>query len=557
MKNRIDIIPLGGIREHGESLYAVNINGNIYVLDCGLRYPDNAMLGIDLIIPDFTYLERNRNRVVGIFLTDGCDTSIGALPYLLNELKVPVFGSKLTIEIAKSLIKRHPKLRSFHKYNVINENSEIIFNDVTVTFFKTTSSVPDSMGIVLNTSDGEIVYTGSFKFDQTVTKGYATNLTALSQIEQKHPLALLENSNNAEDPHAHAPEEVVQRHLIDEFRHQSGRIIVGCMSDYLLRIQQIFRAAYLAHRKIYLVDQDPNEVIRIALKLKRLRLPAKNLLIKPKAMKQLKPDQQIILYAGQMGDPLKAIQRMTNRQVSGMKLRASDWVLIATTPFPSIETKVAQTKDMVCRVGGRIEVLSDELNSTMHANQSDLRLMLNIIKPQYLIPVQGEFRMLKAQVTLVRRMGFPIKRVIVPSKGDVISYRHRQMVKINSVPAGNVIVDGIGVGDVGNIVLRDRRVLSEDGIFIAVVTIDRKAKRIVANPEIASRGFIYTQTNPKLMDGSRSVVKQAVQNDLDRNEFGWSRLKQDIRDNLNSYLFKLTSHHPVIMPIIMEINQSK
>lgn len=557
MKNRINIIPLGGIREHGESLYAVNVNGNIYVLDCGLRYPDNAMLGIDLIIPDFTYLEKNRDRVVGIFLTDGCATSIGALPYLLNELRVPVFGSKLTIAVAKSLVKQHPRLRSFNKFNVINENSEIIFNDVTVTFFKTTCSMPDSMGVVLNTGDGEIVYTGSFKFDPTVTESYSTNLTALSQIEQKRPLALLENSNNAEDPHAHTPEEVIQRHLVDEFQHQSGRIIIGCMADHPLRIQQIFNAAQAARRQIYLVDQDPNAVVKIALKLKRLRLPAKKLLIKRKALKRLKPDQQIILYVGPMGDPIQAIQRMTNRQVSGMKLRASDWVLIATTPFPSIETKVAQTKDMVCRVGGRIEVLSDVLNSTMNANQSDLRLMLKLINPQYLIPVQGEFRMLKAHVLLVKRMGFPVKRVIVPSKGDVISYRHHQMVKVNAVPAGNVIVDGSGVGDVGNIVLRDRRVLSEDGIFIAVVTIDRKAKRVVSDPEIASRGFIYTQTNPDLMRGSQSVVKQVVQKDLNRNEFGWSRLKQDIRDALNSYLFKLTSHHPVIMPIIMEINHSK
>lgn len=556
MKTSINIIPLGGTREQGENLYAVEIDGGIYVLDCGLKYPKNTMIGINTIIPDFSYLRKNQQRIVGVFLTSASLASLGALPYFLREFKVPVFGAKLTIARAKNLVHRYNPTRDFNKFNVINDDSEIIFNDITVTFFKTTTPMPDSMGIVLDTKAGEIVYTGNYKFDQTVPASYQTDLTALSQIQQKGALALLGNSNDAEDPHPHTPEQDIAKYIYQLFKSTKHRIIVGCLEDHLLRLQQIFQAADLTHRRVCIINRHQKTLLNSAIRLHRIQLPKHPVLVNPHNLKKLKPEQTILLYVGQMGEPIKAIQNMTNFQTHGMHLQPNDLVFVASLPDASLETRVAQTKDMVSRAHGKYVILQDKLNATQEANQNDLRLMLNLIKPQYLIPVAGEYRMLTAYQRLANEVGFSKNRVILSKKGSVIEYQKGHLRVKKPVTAGDIIIDGSGIGDVGTIVLRDRQVLSQDGIFLAAVTIDHKAKRVLDDPVISTRGFINTQTHPKVIQGCKELIERIVQDDLNHDDFDWSRLKQDVRDGVSSYLYEKTSHHPVIMPIIMEVNQN-
>ena len=554
MKKQIRIIPLGGIRESGENLYAVDVNDGIYILDCGLRYPNNEMLGIDLIIPDFTYLERNRDRIVGVFLTQSNAKALGGLPYFLSEFNVPVFGTKFTIAIAKHLVANYRKTRSFHQFNVINANSEIIFDKTTVTFFATTSSVPDSVGIVLNTKAGRIVYTGGFKFDQTVPKNYQSNLARFGQIGSQGVLALLSDSEHTENYHENVDENRVAQYLQDLMTASQSRIIVGCIANNLLRLQQIFDAAKVANRKVYLAHRQLMPNLKIAIQTGQLRIP-KHLLVNARTLGQLKDSQVVILQAGKMGAPLKALQRMAGQQARHFNLKPNDLVIIATTPFHAMEVRVAETKDSIYRANGHVKMISDDLHVSNDASRNDLQLLLNLMNPKYLIPVQGEYRMLMAHAHLAEQCNLPRRRIIVPDKGGIITYNGSRMVKGPTVPSGDTIVDGSGVGDVGNIVLRDREVLSEQGIYVATVTIDPGHHRVVAEPKIDSRGFIYVRTNHDLIEKSAQIIKATVQDDLDHGNADWSYLKQGIRDALNSYLYKMTTHHPVIMPIIMETGQ--
>lgn len=556
MKNNVEILPLGGIREVGENLYAIVINGGIYVLDCGLRYPNNKMLGIDVIIPDISYLKKNRNRIVGVFLTQGHVESIGALPYFLREFNVPVFGSEYTIAMAKHLVNNHKATRHFTKFNVINPASEIIFHDVVVTFFNTTHSVPESMGIILNTKMGQIVYTGNFKFDPTVYKNYRTNLIQLGEIGKKGVLALLSDSANAENYHENVPELKISQYLTYLFGHRQNRIIIGCRMSNILRIQQIFNAAFKAHRKVCLTHSKLEAPIKIALKLHLLRVPAKGLLVNPKQVRQIDDSKLVILETGKMGEPMKTLRRMASQQNGTINIKPHDLVIIATSPNHSMEVEVAETKDAICRANGIFRMITDEFHITDNASRRDMQLILSLTHPKYLIPVLGEYRVLNAYAKLAHEMGFSKNQIIVPSKGSTLIYNGHRMTYGKSVPAGDTIVDGSGVGDVGNIVLRDRKVLSEDGIFIVVVTIDRKHSHVVADPKIISKGFIYVNLNQDLVSKSIQLVKKAIQNDLNNGEYDWSYLKQDIRDRLSKYLYKATTHHPVIMPVIMEINGS-
>ncbi|UQS86473.1 ribonuclease J [Nicoliella spurrieriana] len=558
MKEKVKIIPLGGVREDGENLYAVDINDGIYVLDCGLKYPENEMLGIDFVIPDMTYLRENRDRIVGVFLTHGHADAIGALPYFLADFDVPVFGSELTIALAKLLVKDNKGSSKFNNFNVINEDSEIIFDDATVTFFKTTHSIPESMGIVLDTKFGKIVYTGDFKFDQTASEDYQTDYATLGDIGRSGVLALLSDSSNAENPNQSTNERKIANYIDSTFAYNDSRIIVACAAYNILRIQQVFNAAAKSDRKVFLTNQNLEKIVNTAMKLKKLHLPKKDLLIsKVSELDKLDPSETVILQTGKMGEPIKALQRMTSKQSNNnpISIKKGDLVLIATTPAPAMETNVARTRDMIYKADAEVKMISDDIKSSGDASQEDLQFMLNVLKPKYLIPVQGEYRMLEAHAGVAEEVGFPEKNIFIPAKGDVLEYDGNKMIRANGVDAGDVMIDGIGVGDIGNIVLRDRKVLSEDGIFVVVVTINRKKKTVIAQPKITSRGFIYVKANKSLMNEASKIVYDAVQYNLDNKEFDWGHLKQDVRDKLSSFLFDKTKRRPVILPVIMEVHQ--
>ncbi|MCX2185911.1 ribonuclease J [Limosilactobacillus pontis] len=554
MSNSIKIIPFGGVRENGKNMYAVEVGKQIFILDCGLKYPENELMGIDVVIPDWEYLREHKDQVVGVFLTHGHADSIGALPYFLMDFNVPVFGSEMTIALAKLAVKGHKEVKKFNDFHVVDAATTIDFNDVTVSFFQTTHTIPETLGVVIETSDGNIVYTGDFKFDQTATQGYQTDLARLAEIGSQGVLALLSDSAGAGITGILAREKDIGEYIKETFKYQNGRIIVASVASNIMRVQQIINAAVAVDRKLVLSGKDIEQIINTAMSLGKLKLP-KGLLISMKEADKLEPNQVIILETGKMGEPIKSLQQIASGDNPKLHLTDTDLVFVTTTPSYAQETEVQKTKDMIYRTGAEVKFISDDLNPSGHANQNDEQLMLNFMKPQYFIPIQGEYRLLDRHAQLAEEVGIPADHIFIASKGDVLTYKNGEFHVGDHIDVSNTMIDGTGIGDIGNIVLRDRRVLSEDGIFVVVATIDRKKKKIVARPQITSRGFVFVKTNRQLMKQSADLVEKVVQENLDQKEFDWSHLKQDVREKLNRFLFDQTKRHPVILPVIMEINQ--
>lgn len=552
----IKMIPFSGVRENGKNMYVVEVDNDIFVLDCGLKYPENELLGIDIVIPDFTYLIENADRVAGVFLTHGHADAIGALPYLVSEVNVPVFGTELTIELAKLNVKENEDSKKFKDFHVIDEHTEIDFGTASVSFFRTTHTIPDSVGISLKTDEGSIVYTGDFKFDPTAIPMYATDYRRLAEIGSEGVLALFSSSSNAENAIQVASEREISAEVFDTIKYWEGRIIVACVASNLQRVQQVLNAAEKAHRKVVLTGQDFERIIRTAMRLGKLEVP-EDLFITLKEMKKYKPEELIILETGRMGEPIKSLQKMANGSHRNLRIEAGDLVYITTTPTTAMETTVAKTEDMIYRAGGIVKNISEDLRVSGHANPRDLQLMLNFMSPKYFIPVQGEYRQLAAHADLAHELGMAYKHIFITGRGDVLEYKNKQLSSAGSVPADNVMIDGIGVGDIGNIVLRDRKVLSEDGIFVIVVTIDRKGQKIVSSPQITSRGFVYVKASRDLIKESGEITEEIVMKHLHSDDFEWAKLKQDIRDKLSRYLFEQTKRRPVILPVIMEANQRR
>lgn len=554
MDNNIKIIPFGGVRENGKNMYTVEIEDQIFILDTGLKYPENELMGIDVVIPDWEYLREHKNKIVGVFLTHGHADSIGALPYFLMDFNVPVFGSEMTIALAKLAVKNHKEVKKFNDFHVVDASTAIDFNDVTVSFFQTTHTIPETLGVVLETKAGNIVYTGDFKFDQTAKKGYQTDLARLAEIGSQGVLALLSDSAGAGITGASAREQDIGDYIKETFKYQNGRIIVASVASNIMRVQQIINAAVAVGRKIVLSGKDIEQIIDTAMSLGKLHLPD-DLFISRKEAEKLEPNQVVILETGKMGEPIKSLQQIANGDNPNLQLTSTDLVFVTTTPSYAQETEVQKTKDMIYRTGAEVKFISDDLNPSGHANQNDEQLMLNFMKPKFFIPIQGEYRLLDRHAELAEEVGVPKENIFLVNKGDVLTYKNGKFHVGEHIDVSNTMIDGTGVGDIGNIVLRDRRVLSEDGIFVVVATIDRKKKKIVARPQITSRGFVFVKTNRQLMQQSADLVEKIVQENLDQKEFDWSHLKQDVRDKLNRFLFDQTKRHPVILPVIMEINQ--
>lgn len=557
-KNEVKIVPLGGVRENGKNMYVVEVNEELFILDCGLKYPENEMLGIDIVIPDFSYVLEKKENISGVFLSHGHADAIGALPYLLEQVQVPVFGTELTIELAKLMVEGYAPTKKFQDFHVINENTEIEFQNAVVSFFHTTHTIPDSVGVVLNTEDGNIVYTGDFKFDQSAIPMYQTDFARLAEIGAQGVLVLMSDSTGAEMISPLASEKQIEEEVYETFRYWEGRIIVASVANNIQRLQQVLDGAYQAGRKVVLTGRDLEKVIRTAMNLGKLKLPDEDLFISIKEMKKYQPEELVVLETGKMGEPLKSLQKMATGAHRQVQIQEGDLVYLTTNPSIAMETMVAKTEDMLYRAGGNVKTISDNLNASGHANQNDLKLMMNLIKPKYFIPIQGEYRNLAAHADLAHELGIPYEHIFILGKGDVVEYQEGHNMHIaGSVPAENVMIDGLGVGDIGNIVLRDRKILSEDGIFIAVATINRREKKIIASPKITSRGFVYVKASRDLMKESEEIVENVISDYLEEDEFDWGRLKQEIREKLSSFLFEQTKRRPVILPVIMEANAKK
>jgi len=548
----IKIIPLGGVGEIGKNMYVFEVDEDIFVIDAGLMYPEDEMLGIDIVIPDITYLEDNKERIKGIFLTHGHEDAIGALPYLLLKLNVPVYGTMLTVAFAKEKLKE-VRVKKEVQFQIIKANTVLHYDTVDISFFRTTHSIPGSIGICIHTSEGNIVHTGDFKFDQSVSDFYQSDIAEMARVGSEGVLCLLSDSTEAEHPGLTTSERVIAGEMSNAFYSAKGRIIVACFASNLIRIQQVFDAAYETGRKIAVVGKSLESVYEIAVSLGFLDIKSENLVIPVSEINQYSKEELVILTTGNQGEPFLVLQKMAKRTHKFINIQKGDSVFITASPSPGMELIMSKTVDMLYRAGAT--VLSDrrKVHVTGHGCQEDLKLMLHLMKPKYFIPVQGEYRMLIAHSRLAEQVGVERDHIFIPDKGEVLEYKNGKMSVSGKVASGNVLIDGIGVGDVGNIVLRDRRLLSQDGILIVVVTLNKYKKSIAAGPEIISRGFVYVRESEQLMSDSTSLVRNIVEKNMEKDAFDWSSIKQDIRDQLNYFLFEKTKRRPMILPIIMEV----
>ena len=556
MSQKIKIMILGGARENGKNMYAVQVEDEIFIMDAGLKYPDSSLLGIDVVIPDLQFFQDYADKIAGIFLTHGHADSIGALPYILRDHDIPVFGSKLTIELAKIAVQRENRRRKNDLFHVIDADTEIEFKNANVSFFKTTHSIPDSLGIDISTKEGEIVYTGDFKFDPSAKKGYRTDFVRLSEIAQKGVLALLSDSTNAEANFPNDSQTSIEKYIYNIFENYDGRIIAAAKASNIVRVQEIFQAAAATGRHVFLTGRDAGKIVYTAMKLGYLNVP-KGLLVHSKDLKKIPDNELVILETGRMGEPLKSLQKMSTNRHRMIKIKKGDLVFIATTPSHSVETMVAQTSDMIYRAGGTVKELGRDKHTSGHATGRDLQMLIDTLKPKFLIPVIGEYRLLEIHKDLAIEAGMNKKDIFLPHNGDAYALEKGRLYRTDAVPGEDIMIDGSGVGDVGNIVLRDREVLSDDGVFIAAVTIDRKKKKIISEPRVSTRGFVYIKANHALMNGAADVIKEAVNNNFEHKKFDWTELKQDVRNDVEKYLYKQTGRRPVVLPVVMEVNQNR
>lgn len=549
----IKIIALGGVRENAKNLYIVEINDSIFILDAGLRYPENEQLGVDFVIPNLDYLVENKDRIQGIFLTHGHADAIGALPYILQDAKVPVFGSSLTIELAKLFVK-NAGVNKFNNFHVIDSETEIEFDDAVVSFFKTTHSIPESMGIVLGTDRGNIVYTGDFKFDQAARPYYKTDLGRLAEIGREGVLALLSDSANATSTEQTASEAEVGQEIDQVIADADGRVIIAAVASNLVRIQQVFDSAAEHGRRVVLTGFDVENIVRTAIRLKKLTVEHEKLIVKPKDMNKFEDHELIILENGRMGEPIDGLQKMAVGRHRYVQIKDGDLVYIVTTPSIAKEAAVARVNNAIYKAGGAVKMITQNLRVSGHANARELQLMLNLLRPQYLFPVQGEYRELQAHAELALEVGILPENIYIVKRGDIMHLSEDQgFLHEGTVPAGDVMIDGNAIGDVGNIVLRDRKVLSEDGIFIVAITVNKKERKIVSRARVNTRGFVYVKKSRDILSESADIVNATVENYLAGDSFDWGELKGAVRDDVAKFLFDQTKRRPAILPVVMEV----
>ncbi|HHJ9357208.1 TPA: ribonuclease J, partial [Streptococcus pyogenes] len=538
---------------YGKNFYLVEINDSMFILDAGLKYPENEQLGVDLVIPNLDYVIENKGKVQGIFLSHGHADAIGALPYLLAEVSAPVFGSELTIELAKLFVKSNNSTKKFNNFHVVDSDTEIEFKDGLVSFFRTTHSIPESMGIVIGTDKGNIVYTGDFKFDQAAREGYQTDLLRLAEIGKEGVLALLSDSVNATSNDQIASESEVGEEMDSVISDADGRVIVAAVASNLVRIQQVFDSATAHGRRVVLTGTDAENIVRTALRLEKLMITDERLLIKPKDMSKFEDHELIILEAGRMGEPINSLQKMAAGRHRYVQIKEGDLVYIVTTPSTAKEAMVARVENLIYKAGGSVKLITQNLRVSGHANGRDLQLLMNLLKPQYLFPVQGEYRDLAAHAKLAEEVGIFPENIHILKRGDIMVLNDEGFLHEGGVPASDVMIDGNAIGDVGNIVLRDRKVLSEDGIFIVAITVSKKEKRIISKAKVNTRGFVYVKKSHDILRESAELVNTTVGNYLKKDTFDWGELKGNVRDDLSKFLFEQTKRRPAILPVVMEV----
>lgn len=550
-QNKVQIIPLGGLGEIGKNMTVFKYGDDIILIDAGLMFPEDDMLGIDLVIPDFTYLIENRDKVRAIFLTHGHEDHIGALPYVLKQIDVPVYGTALTLGILEGRLKENGV--SSEGLCVIKPGDKIKAGAFNLEFIRVNHSIPDAISIAIHTPIGTIIHTGDFKFDHTPVDGQVTQFNKFAEFGDRGVLALLADSTNAERPGVTPSEKMVGQTFDDEFRYAKNRIIIATFSSNVHRIQQVIDTAVKYKRKVAVIGRSMVNVVNIALELGYLKAP-EGVLIDIDETNNYTADKIVIITTGSQGEPMSALTRMAMNDHKKVDIMPGDTVIISATPIPGNEKLVARTIDHLYKLGADvIYEKSNGVHVSGHASREEIKLMHNLVRPKFFMPVHGEYRHLIKHAGLAQDLGMPKENIVIAENGCVVELTRNSIGVAGRIPAGKILVDGLGVGDVGNIVLRDRRQLSQDGIMIVVVTIEKETCRVVSGPDIVSRGFVYVREAEGLMDDARDKVQAALEKCEENGVSEWSAIKSAIRDSLGRFLYEKTRRRPMILPIIMEI----
>ena len=546
LASKIRITPLGGVDEVAKNMYMIEIADEIFVLDAGLMFPETEMIGIDAVIPDISYLVRNKQKVKGIFLSNGHVSSMGAVPYIIDKLKCPVYGSKLTIDLLKNHLK-HLGIKRRIKFYYVKENNKYDFNNASITFFKTTYSMPDSLGICIETSQGNIVYTGEFKFDQSVSKEYKSDIVKISTLGKKGVLALLSDSSNANMKGYNVPENEAAEQIDNAFYQANKRIIVTCYASNFLTISHIVRAALGQNRKLLLLGEAIEDSINTARNMNYLAIEDENL-ITVDELGNYPQNEICILSSGDQGEPIEAMKNIAEKNIKGIQIESGDTIMIAATPSPNMEVMLFQTLNLLVKLGAHVVTASKRLHAASHATREELKMMLNMLMPKFFVPVQGEFRNLRKHAEIAAETGVAANNIHILAKGTTLEISgNRAKVIPNNVTVGNILVDGRGIGDVEDSVLKDRKLLSNDGIFVASYAISRKEKILVGRPCIQTKGFVYVKKSMELIKEAEEKIIEYIESNPIKSIRECAAIKAEVRSMLSSLLYDNTKRKPIII----------
>ena len=549
-QSKLKIIPLGGLEQIGMNITVFEYEDSIIVVDCGLSFPEDDMLGIDMVIPDVTYLKDNISKVKGFVITHGHEDHIGALPYVLKDVNVPIYATKLTIALIENKLKEH-NLTKTTKRKIVKSGQSINLGKFRIEFIKTNHSIADASALAIYSPAGIVVHTGDFKVDYTPVFGDPIDLQRFAEIGKKGVLALLCDSTNAERPGFTNSEKSVGKTFDTIFSdHKNTRIFVATFASNIDRVQQIINSAYKYGRKVVVEGRSMVNVIHTASELGYIKIP-ENTLIEIEQLKNYKDEKTVIITTGSQGETMAALSRIASSTHRKVSIKPGDIVIFSSNPIPGNEKAVSKVINELSMKGA--DVIFQDTHVSGHACQEEIKLMYSLIQPKYAVPVHGEYKHLKAQAKVVRELGYDKKDIFIMSSGNVLELDKESAAITGEVHIGAIYVDGLGVGDVGNIVLRDRQHLAEDGILIVVLTTEKGSGQILAGPDIVSRGFVYVRESDVLMDEAREVVNKALNNLTDRNVTDWGKMKNAVKDSLSSFVWAKTKRRPMILPIIMEV----
>jgi ribonuclease J len=553
-ENALSIFALGGINEIGKNMYVLQYADDIIVIDCGGKFPDESLLGIDLIIPDITYLEENQEKVRALIVTHGHEDHIGGIPYFLRKLNVPIYATRFTLGLIELKLDEH-RLKGNTKLVQITSESELEFGQIGVSFFKVSHSIPDCLGIVFHTPEGNVVHTGDFKFDLTPANNEFADIHKMAEIGQNGVLALISESTNAERKGLTPSEQMVGGHMDEAFLRASGKIFVSTFASNVNRVQQVIDSAIRTNRKLALIGRSMVNVVDVAIERGYLDIP-EGMIIDPRDVDRMDPSKIAILCTGSQGEPGAALSRLSSGNYRDLSIYPGDTVILAASPIPGNEKGVSKIIDNLFQLGANVIYGSGSttgMHVSGHGYQEDLKLMLTLMKPTYFIPIHGEYRMLHHHRQLAESVGVEKGNTFIIRNGDVVDIENSVARQTRSIPAGDTYVDGMGVGDVGDIVLRDRKQLSEDGMLVVVLTLSKSERKIIQGPDTITRGFVFVKNSEDLLKEVNSMVKKTVNDLSDENVRQWNVIKQNIKKTVGQYLYAQTKRKPMILPIIIEI----